>query len=134
MRKYGYAAWQKWLSAGRPEPPPPEDDPDEDQAGDGGVQCHACGAKVSGSACAECGSPVTPTAGRLLVRLASSTYGIAWVPMIVLVPAAIVLYAVSPEGQSRLPLLLALILGPVAVSLVAWYGYRRWYRSRYPED
>ena len=72
MRKYGYAAWQAWQAAGRPGPPPPEVDADEDQAGDEPVRCHACGALFTGYHCDECGTPATPTPGRLLHGLALS--------------------------------------------------------------
>jgi len=37
MRKYGFAAWQQWLAAGRPEPAPPEMRGDEARSSAGSI-------------------------------------------------------------------------------------------------
>ena len=54
--------------------------------------------------------------------------------LLIFAVVAIGQYALSEEGQARLPELALLVVGPFALAGLAWVTYRIWYRRRYPDE
>lgn len=99
------------------------------------IACHACGALVRGAVCEACGTPVTPSVRSTIIAgaLLRPRLALGVVVGFLLAPIAIVQYVLSPEGQGDALLVGVFVAGPLVIVGLAWYGYRRWYRRRYPD-